>query len=295
MKNTFNLMLLTCLMSANHFSWAMQQQRTINALLPSGETQLTAALLGDNPDKVLEKIKALVEKEGADVNAKNVDGYTPLMLAVRFDASPEPILAEYLLAHGANPAATNNSGKTAAQLVNVFHHRAHQQLLYDKLLAQWSQRTKEAKTEPSKPAPIIAPPAAMPAPQAKPAALTPTPTVPATGINALLPNGETQLTAALLGDNPDRVLEKIKTLVEKEGADVNAKNADGYTPLMLAVRFNPDAESKIVEYLLKRGADTTPTNRKGATALDLVSLFHHRGERQRLYAELFAKYGKKTP
>lgn len=55
-------------------------------------------------------IAALIEK-GADVNARNRFGNTPLMLAAgRLD----PKAVKVLLEHGADAAATNQFGKTAA-------------------------------------------------------------------------------------------------------------------------------------------------------------------------------------
>ena len=51
-------------------------------------------------------------KAGADIEARNKDGITPLIWAARFNSNPEMI--EVLLKAGANPKAKDKEGKTAA-------------------------------------------------------------------------------------------------------------------------------------------------------------------------------------
>lgn len=60
---------------------------------------------------------------------------------------------------------------------------------------------------------------------------------------------------------------KIKEILER-GANVNYQNENGYTALMLAADRQND---KIVEYLLKQGANPLLINKFGETARDLVS------------------------
>lgn len=59
-------------------------------------------------------------------------------------------------------------------------------------------------------------------------------------------------------------LEKAKKAIEA-GANVNAKDKDGDTPLHLAVRFN---DLGLVQLLLKNGADPTIKDMYGETPLD---------------------------
>lgn len=70
------------------------------------------ALAGGTPAGKWAIVKSLI-KAGADVNAQNRDGYTPLMLAARTDNTS---LAETLLSAGAKPAMKNNKGETALSI-----------------------------------------------------------------------------------------------------------------------------------------------------------------------------------
>lgn len=54
----------------------------------------------------------------------------------------------------------------------------------------------------------------------------------------------------------------------EDGADVNAQNKDGKTPLHLAVEFNKNPE--VVRTLLEAGANPKSKDRLGQTAFDLI-------------------------
>lgn len=68
-------------------------------------------------------------------------------------------------------------------------------------------------------------------------------------------------------------IEKVKELL-KEGADVNAKDDFGLTPLLRAVGKKENV--KIVQELMKAGADLTATNSVGATASRLAESMGHK-------------------
>lgn len=67
---------------------------------------------------------------------------------------------------------------------------------------------------------------------------------------------------------PDNWLPAVTFLVEECGADVNARDANGYTPLHHAAARG---DNKLIEYLMDRGADVTVVSRKGQTTADMAN------------------------
>jgi ankyrin repeat protein len=78
---------------------------------PSEFGKLTALLMAA-PFGPPDLIRTLLDA-GADVNAQDVRGMTPLMLAIATDR-PDKAVIRMLLDHGANPQIKNNKGETAA-------------------------------------------------------------------------------------------------------------------------------------------------------------------------------------
>ena len=67
---------------------------------------------------------------------------------------------------------------------------------------------------------------------------------------------------------PDNWLPAISFLIEECGADVNARDANGYTPLHHAASRG---DNEMIEYLLEKGADIKAVSRSGQTTADMAN------------------------
>lgn len=67
---------------------------------------------------------------------------------------------------------------------------------------------------------------------------------------------------------PNGWLAAVKFLVEEAGADVNQRDANGYTPVHHAASRGDDA---MIEYLVEKGADVTLVSRSGQTTADMAN------------------------
>ena len=67
---------------------------------------------------------------------------------------------------------------------------------------------------------------------------------------------------------PDGWLPAVKFLVEELGADVNARDHNGYTPLHHAASRG---DNELIRYLVSKGADVKAVSRSGQTTVDMAN------------------------
>jgi ankyrin repeat protein len=60
----------------------------------------------------------------------------------------------------------------------------------------------------------------------------------------------------------------VQYLVEELGADVNARDADGFSPLHWAASRG---DNDVIRYLVSKGADATAVSRRGHTTADMAN------------------------
>jgi len=67
---------------------------------------------------------------------------------------------------------------------------------------------------------------------------------------------------------PDGWLPAVRYLVEEHGADVNARDHNGFTPLHHAAARG---DNELILYLVEKGADVTAVARRGQTTVDMAN------------------------
>lgn len=99
-------------------------------------------------------------------------------------------------------------------------------------------------------------------------------------VNAVDSEGSTPLHFATKGESA----EVVELLVDA-GADVNATNKKGESPLYNAIRNTTSAALDITRFLRERGADPTIETANGSSALRFVSLYGTPEQRE-IFADL---------
>lgn len=186
-----------------------KKHAAVNARDLQGETPLHHALVQRSPEMV-----AFLLAHGADVNQRDRDGWTPIMTAAYCDDAGS---VRALAAHGADPSAV--SAQNLTPLGIAVQYGKDQAALA--LLAAGAQPGQ--------------------------------------------PVGEAGYTPLMLASaNDARAL--AQALIEK-GADVNARNSGGVTALMMAAA---NGRADMVELLMGAGANAQARTDRGDTALSIA-------------------------
>ena len=218
----------------------------VNAKNIDGKTPLhQAAYFNKNPEVITTLIEA-----GADVNAKNVVGATPLHAAALINRNPEVL--RVLIEAGADVNAKNAVGETPLHTAAAAYNK-NPEFLTLLIEAGADVNAKNVVGE--------TPLTAAARYNAKPEVLTVLIEAGA-DVNAKDNTGGTPLYAA----NSRHKNTEVITLLIKAGADVIAKNIDGGTPLHEAAKWTRNSE--VVTTLIKAGADVNAKDNDGQTPLD---------------------------
>jgi quinoprotein dehydrogenase-associated probable ABC transporter substrate-binding protein len=219
---------------------------TLNDWLAHGadvNEELTHAILGDD----IKRVTYLIEKKHANINARDLQGETPLHNAIRLSAVG---LVNYLVAHGADVNLQDRDGwtplMTAAWLDNgeIVHFLI------------------EHKADPNGKGAGDLTPLAIASQNGKDVAAVALIEGHADANQTVGGGGYTPLMLAVA----DHSTATVQALIS-HGADVNAKNGGGLTALMIAAAANQPA---LVTILIKAGADVGARDEKGETALSIA-------------------------
>lgn len=232
----------------------------VNAANEFGATALTWSVTD------FAKVKLLVD-HGANVNAATRRRRTPLLLAAMSDGS-SPIV-RFLLSKGADIHATDFLKTTALRAATLGNDTETIRMLVDAgvdvnaadlpgitplmMAAGWNGNLAAVKLLLAKGAKVNAV------------------SRPVMGLPSKNGASEFGSLTALLMAAPFGPPELIKTLLDA-GADVNAKDVRGMTPLMLAVAADHQDPS-VIRTLLDHGADTQIKSKAGDTAADWARRF----------------------
>jgi len=246
-------------------------------LVGCGNPEADRALLEAARDGNIEAVRQHLAA-GADVNAKNQNGSTPLHRAAITE------IAELLIAKGADVNAKMDNGLTPLHYAAVEGRKEITELL---IAAGADVNAKDDRSG----TPLDGANSGTYAPLRKHGGKHGTIHGAAYGgdievVKEFLAAGTDVNAKTMHGGTPlrDAKTKEIAELLIAKGADVNVKDKRGFTPLHYAAR---GGRNEIAELLISKGADVNAKNDEGKTALDEAK---YKPET----ADLLRKHGGKT-
>ena len=224
---------------------AIKAGADVNARNDYGVTPLMCAVAYNTHAGVL----SVLIKASADVNAKDTDRMTPLMYAAEYNTNAKVL--SVLIKAGAEVNAKNVDGMTPLMYAAGYNTNADVLYALIKAGADVNAKDSDGLTPLMYAAGLATNPAVLHA-LIKAGA----------DVKAKDNEGVTHLMYAA-GYNTNA--EVLSALI-KIGADVNAKDSDRMTPLMYASAYNTNAE--VLSALIKAGADISAKDDSGNTSID---------------------------
>lgn len=224
-------------------------------------TLMCAAHYNEDPEVISALFRA-----GADVNAKDIRGQTPLIHAV-YNSNPEMITA--LLNVGALTGVRDNWGRTAMDYAELFAKPEAIKILQETTPAT---QTKQANSTPSEQAHISQVRIAYGS-NSELGFFDICKTGSLEQINRAIENGANVNTTNTAGmtafmwaadSNPDP---EVVTILIRAGANINAQTKDGWTPLIWAA-YSKKSDPFVITILLYEGANPKITSSTGKKAID---------------------------